>query len=101
MRGASGRLPLQNLIRTISLEVLNVWGIACVDARAGERCRLSEANPGPAPRCGWKRSRCADPDGHGISVESIRRVMDRRDRANEETADVTPEPASLLPAIKG
>jgi hypothetical protein len=26
--------------------------------------------------------------------------MDRLDRANEETAGVTPEPASLLPAIK-
>jgi hypothetical protein len=26
--------------------------------------------------------------------------MDRLDRANEETVDVTPEPASLLPTIR-
>jgi hypothetical protein len=36
-----------------------------------------------------------DPD-RGIPLESVRRVMDRLDRANEETVDVTPEPASLL-----
>ena len=37
-----------------------------------------------------------DPDG-GIPLETIRRVMERVDRANEEAVDVTPEPASLLP----
>jgi hypothetical protein len=35
-----------------------------------------------------------DPDG-GIPLEAIRRVMDRLDRANENTLDVTPEPAPL------
>jgi hypothetical protein len=40
-----------------------------------------------------------DPDG-GIPLETIRRVMERVDRANEKTVDVTPKPASLLPAIK-
>jgi hypothetical protein len=36
-----------------------------------------------------------DPDGDGIPLEAIRRVMDRLDRANEETVDVTPEPGPL------
>jgi hypothetical protein len=38
-----------------------------------------------------------DPDGDGVPLESIRRVMDRLD---EKTVDVPPEPASLLPAIR-
>ena len=33
-------------------------------------------------------------------MEVKRDRMERVDRANEETVDVTPEPASLLPAIK-
>jgi hypothetical protein len=37
-----------------------------------------------------------DFDGNGIPLESIRRVMDRLDRANVAAVDVTPEPASLL-----
>jgi hypothetical protein len=37
-----------------------------------------------------------DPDV-GIPLETIRRVMERVDR---QMVDVTPEPASLLPAIK-
>jgi hypothetical protein len=37
-----------------------------------------------------------DPDG-GIPLETIRRVMERVDR---QMVDVTPEPASLLPATK-
>jgi hypothetical protein len=37
-----------------------------------------------------------DPD-RGIPLETIRRVMERVDR---RMVDVTPEPASLLPAIK-
>ncbi len=37
-----------------------------------------------------------DPDGGGIPLEAVRRVMDRLDRANEETVDVTPEPAPPL-----
>src|SRR6202051_3645554 len=37
-----------------------------------------------------------DPDG-GIPLETIRRVMERVDR---QMVDVTPKPASLLPAIK-
>src|SRR6478672_7689952 len=41
-----------------------------------------------------------DPDGDGIPLEAIRLVMDRLDRANEETVDVTPEPAPLLPTIR-
>jgi hypothetical protein len=41
-----------------------------------------------------------DPDGDGIPLETIRLVMDRLDRANEETVDVTPEPAPLLPTIR-
>src|SRR6202171_6548409 len=40
-----------------------------------------------------------DPDG-GIPLETIRRVMERVDRANEEAVDVTPDPASLLTAIR-
>ena len=40
-----------------------------------------------------------DPDG-GIPLETIRRVMERVDRANEKTVDITPQPAPLLPAIK-
>ena len=39
-----------------------------------------------------------DPDG-GIPLETIRRVMERVDRANEKTVDATPEPPSL-PSIK-
>jgi hypothetical protein len=35
-----------------------------------------------------------DPDG-GIPLEAIRRVLERVDRANEETVDVMPEPAPL------
>ena len=35
-----------------------------------------------------------DPD-RGIPLEAIRLVMERLDRANEETVDVTPEPAPL------
>jgi hypothetical protein len=36
-----------------------------------------------------------DPDG-GIPLETVRRVMDRLDRANEETVDVTPSrPAQI------
>ena len=38
----------------------------------------------------------ADPDG-GIPLETIRRVMERVDR---QMVDVTPKPASLLPATK-
>jgi hypothetical protein len=39
-----------------------------------------------------------DPDGGGIPLEAVRRVMDRLDRAkaNAEAVDVTPEPASML-----
>jgi hypothetical protein len=37
-----------------------------------------------------------DPD-RGIPLETIRRVMERVDR---QMVDVTPKPASLLPAIK-
>jgi hypothetical protein len=36
-----------------------------------------------------------EPEGNGIPLEAIRLVMDRLDRANEETVDVTPEPAPL------
>src|ERR1700736_3284932 len=36
------------------------------------------------------------PEG-GIPLETIRRVMERVDRANEEAVDVPPKPASLLP----
>jgi hypothetical protein len=36
-----------------------------------------------------------DPGGNGIPLETIRRVMDRLDRANDETVDVAPEPAPL------
>jgi hypothetical protein len=41
-----------------------------------------------------------DPD-RGIPPEAIRLMMDRLDRANEETVDVTLEPAPLPPAIRG
>ena len=34
-----------------------------------------------------------EPEGNGIPLEAIRLVMDRLDRANEETVDVTPEPS--------
>jgi hypothetical protein len=37
---------------------------------------------------------CIPPDG-GIPLETIRRVMERVDRANKETVDVTPGPAPL------
>ena len=36
-----------------------------------------------------------DPDG-GIPLESVRRILERLDA---QTVDVTPEPASPLPAI--
>src|SRR5260221_3362985 len=42
-----------------------------------------------------------EPEGNGIPLEAIRLVMDRLDRANEETVDVTPEPTPLLPATRG
>ena len=40
-----------------------------------------------------------DPDGR-IPLETVRRVMARLDAENEETVDVTPEPAPLLPTIR-
>ena len=66
-----------------------------------------------APNCGSQRFRhlarearllgldmptklaVTEPEGNGIPLEAIRLVMDRLDRANEETVDVTPEPAPL------
>jgi hypothetical protein len=36
-----------------------------------------------------------DPDRNGIPLETIRLVIDRLDRANVGTVDVTPEPAPL------
>jgi hypothetical protein len=38
-----------------------------------------------------------DPEGNGIPLETIRRVMERVDR---QMVDVTLEPAPLLPAIR-
>jgi hypothetical protein len=38
-----------------------------------------------------------DPDGQGIPLETVRRVMERVDR---QMVDVTPEPAPLLPAVR-
>ena len=40
-----------------------------------------------------------EPEGNGIPLEAIRLVMDRLDRANEETVDVTPEPAQLSHSV--
>jgi len=37
-----------------------------------------------------------DPD-EGIPLETIRRVMERVDRANKKTVDATPEPAPARP----
>ena len=34
-----------------------------------------------------------DPDGNGIPLETVRRIMERMD--NAEAVDITPEPASL------
>jgi hypothetical protein len=47
--------------------------------------------------------RCAEqhPNERGATVLEVKRDrMERVDRANEETVDVKPEPASLLPTIK-
>lgn len=40
-----------------------------------------------------------DPEGQGIPLETIRRVMERVDR-HRQMVNVTPEPAPLLPAIR-